>query len=713
MLLDTLQNSVTPQAFLAQYMDECPAVGNVFSLCGIPVTAVPGGFVTDAENSFVACSIVEARAMMLKAHNMDSCWEELYEKAIRDLISAFKNSFPENMKEHMPIKATAKEAARRRDIFNLCVCCGRAPSQAPGGAALAAHKLFGGRIIKGMNTILTKDEMTRLASVSGCKLKKAAAIVVPYFLDVHTVAGADIIYSITEHETVWFLPCRFAVTGLPLIRPGKIYVQEASPELAITDTNLYGADKAFYFAIKYANTGADKPVLPQISYYVRRTNNLLELIGPSLLQKNGTEVFVIQSPEPTLTISEERVPWEFCVADELLRELRTARDIPQDAEILLNTVRSNDVVRNMIVAGLKEADNFRMVEHMYAVMKGGAIWEEGGSCVYDTNNGYLWEDEKNKAYGGAMLSNFTVKPLQRIRYENGEVFVRMTVAVRGEERNVVVNASSMDTAKKFADSVATYMGMLPDAIAAIPAVYDATRFRPVLVWLARAISGLPALAGTSYLGWNPQQSVFRGAGWVASKDGITEHPMLYNPSIQYLKHFSADPVAHSTTYDLEKVNPQLARVIHLSFGLMMRAFANREITCPMYSDDRDTREALKGLFAGLGQVSIVKLNKNMRDMGALDCMRGYPAVGTGYNPQQATACSTGMILVGEAPTRIEGVKDYEISYAGEVFLSLLKAAVSAMCVDCIDVELAPGKPSDEVVEEEGKKFLLDVTSKLQ
>lgn len=257
------------------------------------------------------------------------------------------------------------------------------------------------------------------------------------------------------------------------------------------------------------------------------------------------------------------------------------------------------------------------------------------------------------------------------------------------------------------------MGMLPDAIASIPAVYDATRFRPVLVWLARTISGLPALAGTSYLGWNPQQSIFRGAGWDMSKDGLTDRPMLYNPSIQYLKHFSADPVVHSSAYDLEKVNPQLARVIHLSFGLMIRTFANREITCPMYSDDRETRDTLKGLFTGLGQTSIIKLNKNMRDMGALDCLRGYPAVGTGYNPQQATACSTGMILVGESPVRIEGVKDYEISYAGEVFLSLLKAAVSGMCTDGIDVELAPGKPSDETVEEEGKQFLLDVISKMQ
>lgn len=711
MLLDTLQNSVTPQAFLAQYMDECPAVGDVFSLCGTPIVSVPGGFVTDTENSFVACSVVEARAMMLKRTHMDTPWIELYEMAVRDLISAFKNSFPENMKEHLPIKATAKEAARRRDIFNLCVCCGRTTSQTPGGTALAAHKLFNGRIIKGLNTILTKDEVTRLASVSGCNLRKAAAIVVPYFLDAHTVAGADIIYSLHEHETVWFLPCRFAVTGLPLIRPGKMYIQEASPELVVADTSCYGSDKAFYFSIKYANNGTDKPVMPQVSYYVRRTDNLLELIGPSLLQKNGTEVFIIQTPEPTAAIEEERSPWEFCVADELLRVLRTARDMPQDAEILLNTVKSSDTVRSMIVDGLKEADNLRMVEHMYAVMKGGAIWEEGNSCVFDTNNGYLWEDEKNKAYGGAMLSNFTVKPLQRIRYENGEVFVRMAVAIRGEERNVVINSSCMDTAKKFADNIATYIGMLPDTIAAIPAIYDATRFRPVLVWLARTISGLPALAGTSYLGWNPQQSIFRGAGWEMSKDGLTERPMLYNPSIQYLKHFSPEPVAHSTSLDLDKVAPQLARVIHLSFGLMIRAFANREITCPMYSDDRETRDALKRLFAGLGQVSIVKLNKNMRDMGALDCLRGYPAVGTGYNPQQATACSTGMILVGESQTRIEGVKDYEISYAGEVFMSLLKEAVSKMCADGIDIDLAPGKPSDETLEEEGRKFLLDVTSK--
>lgn len=713
MLLDTLQNSVTPQAFLAQYMDECPAVGNEFSLCGTPIIAVQGGFVTDAENSFVACSIVEARAMMLRRTHPEHQWVELYEMAVRDIIQAFKNSFPENMKEYMPIKTTAKEAARRRDIFNLCVCCGRGPGQAPGSVALAAHKMFDGKIIKGVNTILTKEEMTKLAAVSGCKLKKAAAIVVPYFLNVHTVAGADIIYSLTEHDTVWFLPCKYAVTGLPLIRPGKIYMQEASPAFAVADIANYGMDKAFYFAIKYANTGSDKPVMPQVCYYVRRTNSLLELIGPSLLQKNGAEVFVVQTPEPSKKLENERTPWEYCVADELLAELRGARDMPQDAEILLNTVKSSDIVRNILIDGLREADNIRMVEHMYAVMKGGAIWEEGCSCVYDTNNGYLWEDEKNKAYGGAMLSNFTVKPLQRIRYENGEVFVVMSVNMRGDERTVVVNSSSMDTAKKFADSVASYIGMLPNAVATIPAVYDATRFRPVLVWLARTISGLPALAGTSYLGWNPQQSVFRGAGWTASKDGISEKPMLYNPSVQYLKHFSAEPMLHSTVCSLDKVNPQLARVMHLSFGIMARSFANREITCPMYSDDRETKNTLKQLFNGLGQLTIIKLNKNMRDMGALDCLRGYPAVGTGYNPQQATACSTGMILIGESQTRIEGVQDYELVFAGEVFLSLLKAAVLQMATTGIDIELAPGKPTDGVLEEEGKKFLLDVISKIQ
>lgn len=713
MLLDTLLNSVTPQAFLAQYATECPAVGNVFSLCGIPVIAVPGGFVTDAENSFMACSVVEAGAMLLKREHPDTDWLTLYEMAIRDLIAAFKNSFPENMKEHLPIKATAKEAARRRDIFNLCACTGRSTSQAPGSVALAARKIFDGKMIKGANTILTKDEMIRLAAVSGCKLKKAAAIVVPYYLDVHTVAGADIIYSVTEHETVWFLPCLFAATGLPLIRPGVLYMQESSPQLAISDMAGYGSDKAFYFAIKYAKTGTDKPTLPQVTYYVRRTSNLLELIGPSLLQKNGAEVFVVQTPEPAELLLEERVPWESCVADELLAVLRTARDIPQDAEILLNTVKTSDVVRNMLVDGLREADNIRMVEHMYAVMKGGAIWEEGESCVFDTNNGYLWEDEKNKAYGGAMLSNFTVKPKQRVRYENGEVFVRLTVNIRGTERDVVINSASMDTAKKFVDSVATYIGMLPDTIAAIPAVYDATRFRPVLVWLARTISGLPALAGTSYLGWNPQQTVFRGTGWTATATAIEEKPMLYNPSVQYLKHFHPEPIAHGVSLDLSKVNPQLARVIRLSFGIMVRTFANREISCPMYSDDRDTREVLKGLFAGIGQRTIIKLNKNMREMGALNCLRGYPAVGIGYNPQQAMACSTGMILVGESETRIEGVLPHELVYAGEVFISLLKAAVQQMCRDGVDVPLAPGKPSEEALEKDGEKFLLDVTSKIE
>ena len=133
----------------------------------------------------------------------------------------------------------------------------------------------------------------------------------------------------------------------------------------------------------------------------------------------------------------------------------------------------------------------------------------------------------------------------------------------------------------------------------------------------------------------------------------------------------------------------------------------------MYSDDRCTRETLKGLFSGIGQNNIIKLNKNMREMGALDCLRGYPAVGVGYNPQQALACSTGMILVGESQTRLEGVLPHEIAYAGEVFMSLLKEAVQQMCRSGVDVELSAGKPSDEDLEKDGEKFLLDVTSKIK
>lgn len=714
MLLDTLLNSVTPQAFLAKYIDKCSDDSGNFKLGNTPITPFAGGFVTDIDNSFTACSVIEALAILKKQENTQEDWPSLYEKSITELLTSFKGTLPESLKEYVPIKTMVKEATRRRDIFNLCVCLGKAINQAPGSVATVIHKQFGGRLLKGVATFLSKELMARLADVSGCKFKKSrsAAIVIPYFKNVHTVAGADIIYSTQEQETVWFCPCRFAITGLPLARPNKIFMQEANPQKVVSD--FYEQDgSAFYFAIRHANTGVDKPWMPSISYYIRRTDNILELIGPSLLQKAGVEIFITQGPDPELAKEGSRTPWEFCVTDELVKELHAAKEISPEVEIMLNTVKTSEVVRNMLIASLTEAGNTRIIEHLYAVMKGGAIWEEGGSCIYDTNNGYLWEDEKNKALGGAIISNFTVKPLQSTRYENGDVFIRLQVNIKGEEKEITINMSCLDTAKKFLDGIAGSVIMLPDPPVNVPSVYDTVRFRPVLVWLYRQIGSMPVTAGISYLGWNPTQEIFRGPGWVSSINGFKAKDMSYNPASCYLKSFNDKNLACSSALEIDKVNKSLATVIYQCFGLMLRFFNNRSINCPVYSDEKETKNNLKKLFSYIGQNKILQLNKNMRDTGANDCFHGYPVVATGYNKEQAFACNTGFILIGESDNTIKNVAPYEMEFAGNIFNNLLKLTPEELLKGEIAVELANGKPTVETLEEEGRQFLLALTQKIK
>ena len=125
-----------------------------------------------------------------------------------------------------------------------------------------------------------------------------------------------------------------------------------------------------------------------------------------------------------------------------------------------------------------------------------------------------------------------------------------------------------------------------------------------------------------------------------------------------------------------------------------------------YSCDKCTRESIQRVFAYSGQLRAVQLNKNMRAMGEIECIQGYPFVAQGYNRSQAKACKMGMILLGEEGAQIGPFTPEAEEAAGKYIRYIIETLPLYLIKNC-GPTFAPavGVIPDKALEEEGKKVI--------
>lgn len=716
--LDTLLEIVTPLNFAQVYAEQNSIVTRGEDICctfrGVGEFRIhAGGFVSTnlAYSVARAGSIIDIKAMM---NTSTSSWSVVYREAVSSIIKKFKNLLPVGCTDNHVIDKIADDALKQRRVFNACVCKSRPLTDLPGGLALRANNSLSGLYAVGGISFLNSYDLEQLEnklnkSGVNCKLPKTSVLLVPYFSKAYKIACIELIYGKrnSQNSVIWLDNSEIAIAGLLGLKESSKCFLETNLNDVLVDIKKSTEDYADFFTIKINPDGDGCGWLPKTFFYVDRTDSPLDLWLPANLVKYGSLCVITKYPSITdSAIMGNSMPWGDAIVDSVTKLLEECDTFTPQVKFLLSTVKSDKKIKLRIKERLEKLGKFVLSDQLDIEFRDGAIWQDPQGCLYSTANGYLWEDSANKRFGGVLVTNFTVQPEYSVRYDTGELYKAMEVTVGNETRHILLNPSSFDTVKKFSEKTEEAISLSGNPTVISPSTFDFIRSRPVLTWLMKKYTELPIKIGTSYIGWNPTRTKFIGTGYVVQNGEVTTADCMYRPGIDYLRYFSSSSNALVKSNTLIGIPFDLTKLIYQCAAIMMRSYSGHVLTPVEYSGDKCTRETLQRIFSYAGQLGTLQLNKNMRAMGEMDCIQGYPFLAQGYNRSQAKACKVGMILVGEEGIQLDAFTPEAEQQAGQYLRYIFEVLPKYLIKNCgpsfmPTVGIIPVK----VLEEEGKKII--------
>lgn len=718
MQLDTLLEVVTPQLFAHAYAEPGSIIsqeGEVFcefaNLGRLRIHA--GGFVADNiyNSTFKAGSVIDIKAMM---RTNASGWETTYREAVGAVVRKFKTILPAGFTDQLNIDRMAEDALNRRRVFNACVCKSRSLSDLPGGLALRTNNDLASLLsIGGVSYLSSYDIQSLEAKLRklgvNAKLPKVSVLLIPYFSNVYTISCIELIFGKrnSSNMVIWLDDKEVAISGLLGLGESYNCFLESNLGDALSDMRKSIEDKSVFFSAMINPDGAGVGWIPSKFLYVRRDDNPLSLITPTHLVRNGATCVVTNYPSlRDSAIMGNSMSWGDAVADSVVRLLEEYDSYTPQVQLLLRTVRTERNIKIRIKERLEAIGKFVLSDQLEVELRDGIIWEDTQGALYSTASGYLWEEPGSRKLGGTLVSNFTIQPNYSVRYDTGELYKAMTVTVGGETRELLLSPSSMDTVKKFSERVEEAIALSGNPTLISPAIFDFLHGRPIITWLMRCYSELPIRLGSSYIGWNATRTKFIGTGFYVQDGDIVSAECMYRPGVEYLKYFAANGSKLSKTPMAEGIPMDLMKLIWQCAGIIMRSYSGHVLTPVEYVNDKGTRETMQRIFYNAGQTGIVQLNKNMRAMGDIDYIQGYPYVAQGYNRSQAKACKAGMILLGEEGIQLDAFTPEAEMQAGQYLRYVIETLPAYLIKNCgpsfvPDVGVIPPR----VLEGEGKKII--------
>lgn len=718
MYLDTLLEIITPQIFAQTYATPGSISGQdndiYCNFQGVGRFRIhAGGFVADdiVGSNVKAGSVIDIKAMM---RVNSGGWDLTYRETVGALVRKFKNLLPAGFVDQPIIDRIADEAIKRRRVFNACVCKSRPLSDLPGGLSLRAGTDLGILQAVGGVSYLTSHDMESLEDKLkriGVKVKlpRTSALLVPYFSNAHTVSCIELICGkrSAENIVIWLDTKEVAISGLLGLSESSKCFMEVQLADVIRDMKRSVEEYADFFSIMVNPDGEGVGWIPKTFFYVQRSDDPLSLTTPAVLVKNGASCVITRYPAiRDSAMAGNSTTWRDAIAEAVTDLLEREDSFTPQVQFLLKTVRSDNHIKMLIKDRLDKLGKYVLSDQLELELRDGAIWEDSQGCLYSTPSGYLWEEPNTRRVGGVLVSNFTVTPTYSVRYDTGELYKAMQLTVGKETRDILLSPASFDTVKKFSEQVEETIALSGNPTLISPAIFDFVHSRPIITWLMRNYADLPIKLGTSYIGWNPTRTKFVGTGFCIQDDKLNSIDCMYRPGVDYLRYFRANADCATKSPVWEGIPMDLLKLIWQCAGILMRSYSGHTLVPVSYTGDKCTRETIQRIFAYAGQDRAVQLNKNMRAMGEIACIQGYPFVAQGYNRSQARACKVGMILLGEDGIQLDPFTPEAEKQAGQFLRYILETLPLYLIKNCGPSFMPTvGIIPDSVLEEEGKKVI--------
>lgn len=718
MYLNTVLEIVTPQLFAQTYAEPGSIVINgadvycAFANVG-RFRIHAGGFVAEdiISSNIKAGSVIDMKAMM---RTNAGGWELTYREAVGAIVRKFKTILPAGATDQAVIDRIADEALKKRRVFNACVCKSRSLSDLPGGLSLRANNDLGALMAVGGVSYLTSHDLVSLEDKLrkigvNVKLPNSSVLLVPYFSNAHTISCIELIHGKrnAENTTIWLDNKELALSGLLGLGDTYKCFMELQLSDVIKDMKRSVEDYAAFFSVMINPDGEGSGWLPKNFFYVRRDDNPMSLSIPAALVRHGSACVITRYPAISDSVRMgNSITWRDAVADAIVELLERHETFTPQIQFLLQTVRRDRHVKMLIKDRLEALGKFVLSDQLETELRDGAIWEDAQGCLYSTPSGYLWEEPSTRRVGGVLVSNFTVTPTYSVRYNTGELYKAMELTVGNETRDILLSPSSFDTVKRFSERIEETVALSGNPTTISPAVFDFVHSRPIITWLMRNYADLPIKLGTSYIGWNPTRTKFVGTGFCVHDDAIESVDCMYRPGIDYLRYFSSESGKSNKSPLTEGIPMCLMQLSWQCAGIIMRSYSGHTLVPVTYAGDKCTRETIQRVFSYAGQLRAVQLNKNMRAMGEIDCIQGYPFVAQGYNRSQAKACKVGMILLGEEGTQLDP-ETPEVEEKAGMYIRYIMETLPLYLIKNCGPSFMPtvGIIPDSALEEEGKKVI--------
>lgn len=457
-----------------------------------------------------------------------------------------------------------------------------------------------------------------------------------------------------EWETYWTgMENKLAYSGVGFFHEGmKLFAHQTPEEYMQAVMSVKSAAECHTYLIPAEPSNADTWYPP--ACYVVTDGKPEELLKFSVLASTPSWIEVTSAQHVDYLDALGVMSWNGAVADAVV-DCLTAGTPLMDVDMLKPLMRGNRDVVQRVVRKLEGMGHMQTAYNVSQMFKEGLIWSTGEQEVYATPMGYVYEDARNRAIGGAQVTNFTVTPRMSARFEAGDLCYRCSVNLRGDVREMDIPAHVFETPRRMAEYIQTAAALSGNPPEVQPTVFEAAYARPVLGYLHQKFSEMSPVRGISCMGWNLMRTKFNGPDFVSAEHIMREIPVL-KPGVGHLDVFTPR-MDYAKQKKYKELPESFQRVLEACAGIIARSYANSELTPVLYKDTPVTRSVLKELFASAGQERVVRLNPNFRKGAELQVFQGYPVLATGYNSNQACASQVGMILLGEMGEEIDKQED--------------------------------------------------------
>ncbi|MEG1542950.1 MAG: hypothetical protein RR382_00300 [Tannerellaceae bacterium] len=631
MYVDTILDAVTPEMIVVRLYPQQMHTSSgkmeaIIDDVGKVVVYGNGYFFSDCFDTIRAGSIIDLVAVTKCASD--------YVEAVKIITREFSDILPPDYASPQVVEKCAEEARLQRRIFNACVINVSPPSEMP----IPMYALLGDSVRSnsaGVMSCLTKPRATelkkRLADAgSDAFVPDGACYIVPWFSRCHRVDGYKVVWKSGNNTRVKMVTLRddaavsYAgfVSGAPgdsacvvgsfdevvdsVIRP--IYSPVVGTGSRLPDTTTLNATGSS------DNISAFAPMLTRYSTLAP---------GKDIMWNGGSSL----SHAMRLVLLER-----------LLRD----REFTPETRVVAESVFAGSDTIDKLREWARTEGLYKVEQTLGVEFRSGIVCENATTRIYDTPDGYMLE-WKNSDLPTTPLSNFTLRFTETVRFDEATTVFRGMICVKGVQYPIQMSLDELDTVRRIEGSVHSWETGLPEDLRESPVVFDATAMRPVIPHLRRSVAGLPKLNGISFLGWNASRTSFYTPFGIIEEGGISDKlPDVLHPGVLALSNFAIT----DSQCDTEHPAKEGDNVVLDAFLTMITQ--EYESTCKdpcVFACDLLTKDFVERTFAALGQVSPIKLNRNMRLHEDCRGLLGWPPFAIGYNEAQTRMSAKGMVIL--------------------------------------------------------------------